>query len=293
LKTEQNTRLGIILMSMTSFVFALQDGISRHLGGEYNVYLVVTIRFWFFALFVTLMAARQPGGIRAAVATDQPVVHLLRAGLLVFEVCVMVVAFVRLGLVASHAVFACYPLLVAALSGPVLGEKVGWRRWAAIGVGFVGILIILQPGVTVFSAFALIPLLSAFMFALYGLLTRYVARRDSANVSFFWTGVVGAALITPFGLAHWQPMTASDWGWMATLCVTAATAHYLMIRAYEVAEASAIQPLAYLQLVFVAILGVTIFDEVLKPNVIIGTAVVVCAGLFTIWRARLKEKGAA
>ena len=290
MQKPQNTKLGIILMSLTSFVFSLQDGISRHLAGEYNVYMVVMIRFWFFAAFVMALAARQPGGIRAAVHTHYPVQQVLRGLLLAAEVCVMVVAFVRLGLVESHAVFTCYPLLVAALSGPVLGEKVGWRRWAAIGIGFVGILIVLQPGVRVFSTNALFPLVAALMFALYGLLTRYVARRDAASVTFFWAGVVGAVVMTPLGLMHWQPMSDGDWIWMAVLCCTAATAHYLMIRAYEVAEASAVQPFAYLQLVFIAILGVTLFGEVLRPSLILGAAIVVAAGLFTLWRANVKSR---
>ena len=88
------------------------------------------------------------------------------------------------------------------------------------------------------------------MFAVYGLLTRYVARKDSATVSFFWTGVVGAVAMTPFGLAHWVWMTPVDWGWMALLCCTAALSHWLLIKSYAVAEASAIQPFAYLQLVW-------------------------------------------
>jgi drug/metabolite transporter (DMT)-like permease len=290
---EQNTRLGILLMSITSLVFALQDGISRHLGGEYNVYMVVTIRFWFFAAFVMALAARQPGGLKAAVSTRFPLHQIGRGILLAAEICVMVLAFVRLGLVESHAVFAAYPLLVAALSGPVLGEQVGWRRWAAIGIGFLGVLIILQPGVAVFSPAALIPLASAFMFALYGLLTRYVARRDAASVTFFWAGVTGALVMTPVGLWHWQAMTAPDWVWMGVLCCTSATAHWLMIRAFEVAEASAIQPFAYLQLAFIAVLGVTVFGEVLRPSVILGTAIVVAAGLFTLWRARVRGSAAA
>ncbi len=136
--TEQNTRLGIWLMVATTFVFAMQDGISRHLAGEYNVFMVVMIRYWFFALFVMALAARKPGGIRAAIRTRYPVLQVTRGLLLALEVCVMVLAFVLLGLVDSHAVFTCYPLLVAALSGPILGEKVGWRRWTAIGIGFVG-----------------------------------------------------------------------------------------------------------------------------------------------------------
>lgn len=289
--TDQNTRLGIWLMVATTLVFAVQDGISRHLAAEYNVFMVVMIRYWFFAAFVMAIASRAPGGLRAAVRTTKPGIQIFRGLLLATEVCIMVVAFTILGLVESHAVFTCYPLLVAALSGPILGEKVGWRRWTAIGIGFVGMLVILQPGVTVFSPAALIPLVAAFMFALYGLLTRYVARSDAASVSFFWTGVSGAVLMTSVGLWFWEPMTLPDWGWMACLCLTAVSGHWLLIRAYEVAEASAIQPFAYLQLVFVTLLGLALFGETLRPNVAIGAVIVVGAGLFTLWRAR--KKGAA
>ncbi|PQO24581.1 EamA family transporter [Rhodobacteraceae bacterium WD3A24] len=283
---KQNTRLGIALMVATTLVFALQDGISRHLAGEYNVLMVVMIRYWFFAAFVMMLAARQAGGLRRAAATRQPAVQILRGLLLAGEVCVMVLAFVLLGLVETHAVFATYPLLVAALSGPVLGEAVGWRRWGAIAIGFAGVLIILQPGLRVFQPAAFVPLLAASMFALYALLTRYAARRDSAAVSFFWTGTTGAVALTAAGVWTWQPMTGGDWGWMATLCVTAALGHWLLIKTYDVAEAGAVQPFAYLQLVFTAALGITVFGESLRPNVALGTAVVVGAGLFTLWRGR-------
>ncbi len=285
---DQSFRLGAILMTATSFVFAMQDGISRHLATEYNVYMVVMIRYWFFAVFVMSVASRRAGGIRAATRTHFPLIQIFRGVLLAAEICVMVTAFTLLGLVESHAVFACYPLLVAALSGPVLGEQVGWRRWTAIGIGFVGILIILEPGYRVFTPEALVPLIAALMFALYGLLTRYVARKDRSSVSFFWTGVSGALVMTGVGLFHWEPMAPRDWGWMAVLCCTAAGAHWLMIRALEVAEASAIQPFAYLQLVFATALGMAVFGEVLEPNVAIGAVIVVAAGLFTLWRARVK-----
>jgi drug/metabolite transporter (DMT)-like permease len=286
---QNDPRLGILLMTLATMVFAAQDGISRHLAGEYNVLMVVMIRYWFFAAFVVAVAARKAGGLRAAAATSQPLLQILRGVMLVVEVCVMIQAFVLLGLVESHAIFTCYPLFIAALSGPILGERVGWRRWAAIGVGFVGVLVILQPGLRVFSPYALVPLTSAFLFALYGLLTRYVARRDSTATSFFWTGVTGAAAITAVGVWFWQPMTAPDWGWMALLCVTAATGHWLLIRTYEVAEASAVQPFAYLQLVFAAALGLLVFGERLQANVVLGAGIVVGAGLFTFWRERARR----
>jgi drug/metabolite transporter (DMT)-like permease len=286
---QNNTRLGIWLMVATTFVFAMQDGISRHLAGEYNVLMVVMIRYWFFAAFVVAVGARKAGGLRNAAATSQPWIQAFRAVLLVAEICVAIWGFTVLGLVESHAVFACYPLLIAALSGPVLGEKVGWRRWMAIGVGFVGILIILEPGFGVFQPGAVIPLVSALMFAVYGLLTRYVARRDSSATSFFWTGTVGMVAMTAVGMWYWEPMTGSDWLWMGLLCLTGAGGHFLLIKCYEVAEASAVQPFAYLQLVFASTLGILIFGETLRTNVIIGAVLIVMAGLFTLWRERQSQ----
>lgn len=290
MSSPQNTRLGIWLMIATSAVFALQDGLSRHLGAATNVYMVVTVRFWFMAVFVTLVSMRSPGGLGAAVRSAHPAIQALRGLLLIVEICLMVVAFVKLGLIETHAVFVCYPLLVSMLSGPILGEKVGWRRWAAVGAGFVGVLIILQPGSGVFSVWALFPFASALMFAVYGLLTRYVARDDAPSTSFFWAGIVGAIAITPFGLMHWQPMAAGDWAMMAVLCCTAVLGHWLLIKAYDLAEASAIQPFAYFQLPFVSLLGFLLFSESLRMNVLIGAAIVVGAGLFTLWRQRLREK---
>lgn len=286
MREQSNTRLGILLMVATTFVFACQDGVSRVLATEYNVQMVVMVRYWFFALFVLAIAARKPGGIRAVAKTEQPVLQIFRGVLLGVEINVMVLGFVLLGLVESHAIFASYPLIVAALSGPILGEKVGWRRVFAIGVGFLGILVILQPGVRVFSPVAIIPFIAAAMFALYSLLTRYAARRDNAATSFFWTGIAGAVVTTAIGIWFWENMIPVDWIWMGALCVLGASGHFLLIRTYEVAEASSVQPFAYLQLVFASMAGIFFLGETLPWNVALGASIVIAAGLFTFWRER-------
>lgn len=286
---RNDTRLGIILMSITMMIFAVQDGISRHLAGEYNVIMIVMIRYWFFAAFVLSIARRQAGSIRAAAATKQPLLQGFRGLLLAFEICVMVLAFVLLGLVESLAIFACYPLIIAALSGPILGERVGWLRVVAIALGFCGVMVILQPGRTVFAPAAAVPLASALMFALYSLLTRYAARQDTAATSFFWTGTTGAIALTLVGVWFWEPMLGRDWLWMGLLCLLGSTGHYLLIKTYEVAEASAVQPLAYLQLVFGSAIGIWVFGEVLEPHVALGAMIVVGAGLFTLWRERRSQ----
>jgi len=286
LTQTNNIRAGILLMIAATVVFALQDGVSRYLAGTYNTYMVVMVRYWFFAAFVLALAMPSPGGIRATARTTQPGLQIFRGLLLAGEVCVAVYGFTLLGLIESQAVFIAYPLLIAALSGPVLGEVVGWRRWGAIGVGFIGVSVILQPGVGVFDPVAIIPLISALMFALYGLLTRYAARRDTTATSFFWTGIAGAIAMTAIGIWFWQPMTARDWGWMGLLCVSGVLGHWLLIKCYEMAEASAVQPFAYFHLIWASIIGLTLFGEVIRANVAIGAGIIVTAGLFTLWRER-------
>ena len=197
---QTNLRLGVILMIATTFVFAMQDGISRYLAGEYNVFMIVMIRYWFFAAFVIFWAKANVGSIRKAASTNQPIIQCLRGIILAVEICIMVLGFVLIGLIESLAIFTIYPLIIAALSGPILGESVGWRRSFAILIGFFGIIIILQPGYSVFSIYAIFPLCSAILFALYGLLTRYVSRQDSAATSFFWTGVTGLIVTTLVGV---------------------------------------------------------------------------------------------
>jgi drug/metabolite transporter (DMT)-like permease len=282
---QKNWRLGVLFMILASSSFAIQDGISRYLANEYNVMMVVMIRYWFFAAFVILLANRKPGGLKAVAKTQQPILQFARGMLLALEVCVIVLAFTLLGLVESHAIFACYPLLATALSVPILGEKVGWRRWLAISVGFIGVLIILQPGVTVFSPFALLALASALMFALYSLLTRLVAQKDATETSFFWTGISGAVTMTILGVWYWEAIAKVDYFWMLFLCSTAVLGHYFLIRCYEASEVSVVQPFAYLQLVFVTIIGVLVFNETLELNVLLGVTIVVTAGIFTFYRS--------
>ena len=283
---KQNERLGIFLMVITTIVFASQDGLSKYLATEYNVYMVVMIRYWFFAAFVMTISSRKPGGVKQVAKTKKPLLQIFRSLLLVAEMCVTILAFTLLGLAETHAIFASYPLIIAMLSGPILGEHVGWRRWLAICVGFFGILIILNPGNGIFSPYALVPLAGAILFALYGLLTRYAGQYDNSSTSFFWTGIIGCIAMTAIGLNFWDPVSQADWSIMLILSASGMLGHFLLIKCYEVAEASAVQPFAYLQLIWASIIGIIIFGEQITTNVFIGACIIVGAGLFTLWRER-------
>ncbi|MBL4915927.1 DMT family transporter [Szabonella alba] len=291
--TQQNTRLGIFLMIATVFVFSLQDAFARYLGFGYSVLMIIMVRYWFFLGFVMVQAALKREGFRAAIRTRHPWLHLARSVVLITEICLMVLAFSRIGLINSHAIFAVCPLLIAALAVPVLGEKVGWRRWLAIFAGMVGVWIILSPTSGVFTTDALLPLISALLFAVYSLLTRLATRDESAFVSFFWSGVMGAVMMTMVGLPFWEWMPPFDWLMLGIYSALALFAHYLLIRCYDVAEASAVQPFAYFQIFFIAVIGIAVYDEELRSNVVIGGGIVIAAGLFTVIRSRAKAQGKA
>ncbi|MBC7676096.1 MAG: DMT family transporter [Rhodoferax sp.] len=288
--TDKDATKGIRLMITAVTVFAMQDGFSRHLAETYNTYMVIMIRYWFFVAFVVVLAMRQPQGFRAAIRTRHPWLHLLRASLLITEVCAIVQGYTLIGLINSHAIFAVCPLLVAGLAVPLLGERISWQRWAAIGAGLAGVLIILQPGSGVFSLASLLPFAAALMFAIYSLLTRLATRDEPAFVALFWVGIIGAVLVTAIGLPNWQPMLGADWLWMTVYALLALLGNWLLIRCYEVAEASSVQPFAYLQIVLVSLVGIVVYGEVLRPPVLIGGAIVVAAGLFALLHNRRQGK---
>ena len=277
---------GIWLMVATVMTFAVQDGFSRHLAETYNTLMVVMVRYWVFAAFVMVLALRRPEGLQAAVRSARLSAHMLRAVLLVAEICVIVYGYTLIGLIASQAIFAVCPLLIVALSGPVLGEKLSPQRWFAVGAGCLGVLVILRPGSAVFSWQALLPLASAAMFALYSVLTRLTTRNEPTFPAFFWPPIIGAVMMTGIGMPHWQTVSPLDWVFLITYGLISILSNWLLQRTYEVAEASAVQPFAYLQIVFVSVIGITVYDEVLLPQVVLGAVIVVLAGLYALLQTR-------
>ena len=284
---------GYVFTLLAISIFAAQDGISKHLVSAYPPLFVAMIRYWAFMLFAVAMASRPPGGLRVAIRTKRPGLQIARGLLLAAQIVVAISSFVIVGLARSQAIFSSGPLMVALLSVPILGERVGWRRWLAICVGFVGVLLILKPESGFFDIRFLVPLSGALLFSLYVVITRYVSRDDSAMTSFLYTGIVGAAAMSCIGPFFWTPLAPHDWLFMGVLCFTGMSSHYFLIRAYDLLDAVVIQPLTYLQLVFSAIIGVSIFGETLNFNTIIGAIIVVAAGIFTIWRENALARAGA
>jgi drug/metabolite transporter (DMT)-like permease len=285
-----SARLGIALMILATFLFGSQDALSRHLAQHYDISVILAIRFWFFAAVVTLLGVRAEGGLGAVIVSRRPLLQIARGVCLIVQLSLLLIGFVALGLVESHALFAIYPLLVVALAGPLLKEVVTPRQWFAVLVGIAGVLVILRPGVDVFSWPALYVLAAAALFAAYSLMTRLVSRSDPAATTFFYTGWVAAILLAPPAISNWVPLAEADWGWMALLCLSGTAGHYLLIHVYALVEASRVQPLAYLQLVFASLYGVLLFGDAIAWLTVLGAALVIAGGLLAISAARAAAK---
>ena len=271
-------------------IFSFQDAVSKHLGDHYSPIFITMIRYWAFAAFCILLASRKQGGIRAAAKTTRPFLQIMRGVMLAVEVMIVITAFAHAGLAHSTAVLAATPLVVTVLSIPFLGEHVGWRRWSAIVVGLIGVLLILKPDAAGFlDPWLLLPVLCCFMYAVYLIATRLVSRTDTPATSFFYTGVAGAVAATLVGPFFWTDLVGWDKAWMGLLCITGMTGHYLVIRAYELLDASAAQPITYLGLVYASFFGVLLYGETLTWNIIAGSVIVVGAGVFTIWREYVRR----
>ena len=281
---QNNVLFGITLMVITTFMFSSMDGVSRYLAENNNVFTLVTMRYWFIAFVMIVTCLFIKNRVSDILNTKQPYIQFSRGVILSLNNCLVVYTFTLLGLVETHAIIACYPLIVAGLSVPFLGERFGWRRWMAIFTGFIGVIIILRPNTNIITEGSIFAIVGAIMFAVYLILTRYVSRSDTAITSFFWTGIGGTVTMTLISLFIWDDILKEDYLWLFIMCALSAGSHFMMVKTLQVAEASVVQPFSYLQLVFGSIIGVTIFSESIDLMIIVGALVVIGSGLFTTWR---------
>ena len=281
---QNNVLFGITLMVITTFMFSSMDGVSRYLAEKNNVFTLVTMRYWFIAFVMIVTCLFIKNRISDILNTNQPYIQFSRGVILSLNNCLVVYTFTLLGLVETHAIIACYPLIVAGLSVPFLGERFGWRRWMAIFTGFIGVIIILRPNTNVITEGSIFAIVGAIMFAVYLILTRYVSRSDTAITSFFWTGIGGTVTMSLISFFIWDNILKEDYLWLLLMCILSAGSHFMMVKTLQVAEASVVQPFSYLQLVFGSIIGVTIFSESIDLMIIMGALIVIGSGLFTTWR---------
>ncbi len=277
---KNNVKIGIALMVIATLCFGLMDGVSRYLAQNYNVIIINMLRSWVLALLVILFALRKKNGIKKVTNSKKPILQILRGFLLISCVCIGVYSFTILGLVTSHCIISVYPLIVLSLSGYFLGEKIGWRRWTAVFIGFFGVLVILNPISFTFKVELLWPITLSILLATYSILTRKVSKFDNAETSFFWVAIIGCIVMTIIGPFYWEILKPDDVSWFLLLCFLSTLGHFLFIKALETTQASVLQPFTYLQLFFASIIGISIFNDILTTSLLIGGVMIVGSGIF-------------
>lgn len=284
LKTPKAAARGITLMILCTLFFAVMDGVSKLLIVDYPVGEILFVRYVFFLILV--LAVTRPGRLRQTLKVRRPLFQISRAALLVADQVVFILALSFLALADAHILMSSAPLLVTALSIPFLGEKVGIRRWMAIGLGFLGVVLVLRPGGDLFQPAALLPLAAAVLFAVYQIMTRMVSAYDSTRSTVLYNALVGTvafAILAPF---DWTTPDAGGWMLLAVLAVLGGTAHVLLIKALEMAPASVLQPFFYMTLAWSVMVGYLFFGALPSAMTIVGAAIIVGAGLYTFHRER-------
>lgn len=285
---SSDASLGIGLLVLAEVVFATMDTVAKHLSQEMPVGMVVWGRYAFnFAFMLPFLLRRNPGEV---LRVQRLGLVLLRGLQLLCATACFFTAIRYIPLADAVAIGFVAPLFVVALSVPLLGERVGPRRWAAVLVGLAGTLVIVRPGFAeVHWAYGLL-IAMAFIFATFVINTRVLTRTEQPLTMLFYTtlvGASGASLLLPF---VWQMPTPEQWAMMAAMGALGGVSHFLLIHAYRVATASLLAPFQYAQIIFAGIWGWLVFGDVPDGWVVAGTLILVASGLYILRREALQGR---
>ncbi len=281
---------GIVLMLVATLLFTVMDTIGKTLTASYPVQQVVWARYFFqFALMLLLIPRL---GVAGLLWTRRPIVHIARGLLLALATYCMITAISIVPLADAYTITFTAPLLVTVLSVPLLKEQVGWRRWSAVVVGFLGVLIVFRPITEPVHWAMLLPLVTAVCFAVYQILTRKVSydSRETAFMMLFYLAWVGTAVMTAIVPHYWQTVAAGAWAWMIGMGALGATGHLILIRALTIAPASLLSAFIYSQIVWALGIGYFWFGDLPNVWMLIGCTVIVASGLYVFYREALLGK---
>ncbi|GGK53622.1 DMT family transporter [Salinarimonas ramus] len=282
--------VAIALMCAALICFSCLDTSAKWLGGEGLPTLqVVFIRYLGSIILISFFVngLTTPGVTRSA----RPGLQVLRSLFLMGGTLLNFTALRWLQLAETMAIMFSTPFIVALIAGPLLGERVGPRRLAAIAVGFVGVLVVVRPGLEGFHPAAILSLGAAVCNALYGVTTRMLASHDSSRTTLIYSGLVGVALTAPVAPFLWEaPPSVLSWIVLGGLGAFGAVGHWLLILAHARAPAAALSPFFYTQIVWMLALGWLVFGDLPDAATLVGAAIVVASGLYLLARERARVR---
>ncbi|WP_117191086.1 DMT family transporter [Rhizobium terrae] len=300
--TPENPLKGMAIMTICMVILPVMDAIAKYMATfEAMSPGQVTFYRFFFQLVCVLPLVYFTGA--AVFRAKRPWMNLLRGVLHAGASLMFFVAVKYMPLADVFAIYFVEPFMLTMMSAIFLGEKVGWRRWLAIVIGFGGAMIVIQPSYAIFGWTALLPVACAFLYTLYLFLNRAIGEADSLLVMQTMAGLGGTLFMlgalsigSDLGGADFQPSLPATWLGLLLLVLLGSISgymHLLVVRAFRLAPLSLLAPFQYFEIISATVLGYALFDDFPTASKWLGIAIIVASGLFIIWRERLKSKQAA
>ena len=271
-------------MLITMFFFVALDAIAKYLMQFYPVPQVIWGRFFFHTIFVLAAILMMGSGIKDRIKSQKPKLQFWRSVFMFATNGMFFLAIQSVDLTTATTIMFLSPIIVTVLAIPMLGESVGLRRWIGVIIGFFGAMIIVRPGFIELDVAIIALLIAAVSHSIYQIFTRQVRVYDHPMTSLFYTGIVGAivmSLAVPF---QWQPPSIAHWPIFALLGVAGCLGHICLIRALRAAPASVVSPFSYTTLIWATGFSYFMFDELPDSWVYLGAAIIVSSGLYIFYR---------
>ena len=301
-----DTTRGIVYLCVGLFIFSIQDIIIKWLSTSLPVHEIVFVRGLVAAPLIFLYVHYDSG--YATLMTRRPWLHALRAGAMFVSYMSYYLALASVPLTTVVSLFFVAPLMITALAIPILGERVGWRRWMGVGAGLLGVLIILRPGFTAVPPAALLAILSAFTYSIAQLVGRRLGATDSASVMSFYMaiafvylgGAMGLALgdgqladasspSLDFLLRAWTIPPWFQFGLLAVTGVISAVGFVLLTQAYRIGEANKVAPFEYTVMIWATLLSFIFFGTVPDLYTLLGASLIAASGIYVLYRERINK----
>ena len=278
-------RSGAILLFVTGVsMFGVMDGLGKFLAADFPLLQLVWARNAF--AIPVILATTAPAAWLGLLRCERPLLQAGRALLPLLASAAVLLGLRFMSLADATAISFASPLFVVALSAPILRERVGTAAWVGVGLGFLGVLIVVRPGIGSIAWAALLPLANALLFALYQVLTRLASRADPPATTLAWTILTGFLLTTPLLPLGWSNGTLAGWFLLILSGLLFGAGNLLLIRAFAAAPASILTPFTYTQMLAAVLFSMVVLGDLPDPWTLAGTALIVLAGLYVLRQAK-------
>ena len=272
--------VGILFAVAAYFSFSILDAFQKTAVINHSIFQLLFIKY-IFTLLLSCSEAKRKKNYKFWQSNNVKL-QVLRSCFSIIESGCFVLAFRYLSLADVHSVGSLTPVIIVALSALILKENVSPKIWIAIFVGFLGVLIILRPGLSIFDIKSLLPLMAAFFLGLYQVVTRKVSENDSTETSLFYTSLIGFIVMSILAFVYWQPLTLNSYFLFTGIGIFFSMGIYFQIIALSKARASIIQPFHYTLIFWAIILGYLVYDDLPDIPTVAGATIIAASGIYVL-----------